>query len=513
MKMKKNITFSSVIIFLVLCALLSIPHQLVLAETIIVTKFSDSNGDCTPTDCSLREAIIEANKNTDPTTITLTEGTYMLTLAGFDDNANLGDLDILSPINIIGAGPGKTFIDASSVIDGAFTIKVDGIVTISQMSIVNGHFDNPSVVYCDGTSNDPQLELDTVIIKDNSSLDDGGGLYSFECNVTIKHSEFINNSGLYGGAIRAYSGNLTIDQSTISNNIAYIGGGIYAYETNITIFESIVSENTSSESGGGIFAYNSTITLTKSNIIENIASRNDYWGIGGGIHIDGETTMLVIEDSLISGNTSYWGGGGIAAWGGRSLTIRNSTISGNNTGVFGGGVISKIVTEITHTSIVKNVVGNEDDLYDIGNGGGFVCYADSDGICDAKFLQSILADNIAYKTNPKNDCEMRPLAEINSDGYNLVESVGGCEFLAAGDITGVDPIMAPLQDNGGPTFTHAFLFGSPAIDAGSNTDCLSNDQRGNPRPVDGDGDGVAKCDIGAYESDRLWGVFLPLITR
>ncbi len=87
-----------------------------------------------------------------------------------------------------------------------------------------------------------------------------------------------------------------------------------------------------------------------------------------------------------------------------------------------------------------------------------------------------------------------------SDGGNL-ESPGDTCGLGAGDLVNVAGAgLAPLAGNGGTTRTHALLGGSPAIDAAAAGPCLSVDQRGMPRPVDGDGDAQADCDAGAYEA-------------
>ena len=87
-----------------------------------------------------------------------------------------------------------------------------------------------------------------------------------------------------------------------------------------------------------------------------------------------------------------------------------------------------------------------------------------------------------------------------SQGHNL-DSDGTCIIGGAiGDITDPDPLLGPLQDNGGPTETHALLPGSPAIDAGDDATCPVADQRGVPRPPEKDGD-TTSCDIGAYETE------------
>jgi hypothetical protein len=91
----------------------------------------------------------------------------------------------------------------------------------------------------------------------------------------------------------------------------------------------------------------------------------------------------------------------------------------------------------------------------------------------------------------------------------LLGNNGGCTFTATtGDLVGtpgqpMEPLIGPLQSNGGPTWTHALLPGSPAIDAGTPSRCPTADQRGYARPEDGDGDGNPICDIGAFEFGAL----------
>jgi hypothetical protein len=98
---------------------------------------------------------------------------------------------------------------------------------------------------------------------------------------------------------------------------------------------------------------------------------------------------------------------------------------------------------------------------------------------------------------------------VTSLGNNLDDD-GTCALAAGGDQSGVDPRLGSLQDNGGDLPTHALLTGSAAIDAGGNGACPAEDARGASRPADGNGDGLATCDVGAFErngpifSDVAW---------
>jgi hypothetical protein len=120
---------------------------------------------------------------------------------------------------------------------------------------------------------------------------------------------------------------------------------------------------------------------------------------------------------------------------------------------------------------------------------------------------SVFADNSGHCAFPEEGCDT-DCGLTQSLGKNLVES--SCSSVAwyASDLHGapeapLDAMLAPLAYNGSQTPTHALLPGSPAIDhVVVGGDCLATDQRGIARPQDGDADGVARCDIGAFEVDR-----------
>ncbi len=240
------------------------------------------------------------------------------------------------------------------------------------------------------------------------------------------------------------------------------------------------------EPGGGIrAAVNLALTLSEVAVTANTVTNAGVQVRGAGIFSEGATT---ITSSTVSGNTGANRGGGIAFEGAPASTITNSTIS-NNSGDQGAGIAAVGMAgnlTLLNTTVAANTAA--------ADGGGLFMASDAR---ELRTKNTIVADNSAT-SGP--DC-FESQGSIVSEGNTLLESTADCAITAGtGDITGSDPALGALADNGGDTETHALATSSVAVDAGTNTGCPATDQRGTTRPLDGpDADITATCDIGAYE--------------
>jgi CSLREA domain-containing protein len=258
------------------------------------------------------------------------------------------------------------------------------------------------------------------------------------------------------------------------------GGGIRV-GGDLTLSNSRVTDNTTNAAGGGIYVSSSSANLT---VIDSRIYNNHAAFDGGGIYNFGSITLV---NSLVDGNTSS-SGGGISSQ--KTLVLIDSTVSGNDGGPYGGGVKVVGTTDLYNVTITANLASQ----------GGGVLVATA-ATLNAK--NSLIAGNTNRSLTTSPDCS----GELISQGYNLVGDTTDCTIIGStGNITGVNPNLGPLQNNGGPTLTHALLVNSPAIDAGNPSGCddphgiiLTTDQRGYARPIDGDSDGSQRCDIGAFE--------------
>ena len=227
------------------------------------------------------------------------------------------------------------------------------------------------------------------------------------------------------------------------------GGGLRNHGT-LTLDRAAVSGNTVDGLGGGI-RNDGDLTVVNSTLSGNAAPN----GHGGAIDDHGTATFI---SSTVSGNMAGTEGGGLYNLGGQELTVVHSTLTGNTAPV-GGGIFNDGALTLTGTLVAGGCAGS---------------------------------------------------GAVTTTGGNL-ESPGDTCGLGAADLADVaDPLLGPLADNGGPTATHALLPGSPAIDFAPNGLCPAVDQRGAPRPVDGDGDSLSECDSGAFEfgSDPTNAIFV-----
>lgn len=477
--------------------------------TLTVDTLEDENdGNLSPGDVSLREAIAFIN---DGGTITFDPdlmGSIIL-------DPSLGSLVVNKSLTIDGPGAEVITVSGDTQIP-VFIINDDkptsSAVTINSLQISDGSgsegggIQNVEVLVLNdstisnnvgsGIRNENILAVNNSLISNNNASGGGGINNTASGTATIVQTTLSGNNAIFAGGGILSAGTLTIADSVIEANqlslrfaAEFGGGGIGIFSGNATITDSIIRSNFSNGEGGGIIIDEGTLTIASTLITDNRAQR------GGGILANAQ---VLISDSTIANNNSGKdagldpfsqepfdgaGGGGLSFRGDAPQTIINSTISGNE----GGGL--QINESATNVSLANSTVTNNTADFE---GSGVLS------------LGNITVENSIIAANSNNSDVS---SSFTSVGYNLIGNGDGSSgFGAVGDQVGtgdtpIDPRLSPLADNGGPTITHALQPSSPAIDAGNPTFTPppNTDQRGEARVADGNGDGTARLDIGAFE--------------
>ena len=377
---------------------------------------------------------------------------------------------------------------------GAIDADIDlGSLTCSVITLSGPLLSGPSpgTVYVLGAYDNP------ITINANSS---GRAFIHSSGRLTLRDVNVRNgraNDASGGGCIHS-SGELVLQRSTVSGcevsttgTTIAVGGGVRSLGTMFVLSSQVTGNRAHAASadsaGGGVHA-GYAIVDRGSTISGNTASGDgSHFADGGGVFgVDG----VRLGYSTFSDNQADRGGGVFVSTEAFQASITNATISGNRANGAGGGVLTMFDIDILNSTITGNRA-----VFDFGAG----LYL---GGGNALLNSSIVAGNSTGDGLNAADIGGHSGAVI-SGSNNLV--VASTRPLPAGTL-GAQPMLGPLQDNGGRSRTHALLPGSPAIDAGGTSDFLHTDQR----EFDCDYQGVGICvmferwvgpavDIGAVE--------------
>jgi CSLREA domain-containing protein len=253
-----------------------------------------------------------------------------------------------------------------------------------------------------------------------------------------------------------------------------------------------------------------------------VLSGNAVTGDGGAVW-SGGNAALSINDTTFSGNSAQNGG---AVHSSAPLQLFGSTFYANSTGGIapfagGGGAIENTgLATINNSTFASNFAGNGGAIVNnlglltirnstitgntaINSGGGI-----ADSLRSVELHATIVADNFRSGGATRQDVAAAVTGNSSANVIGVDTGLTGITHGSNGNQIGtavapLDPVLGPLQNNGGLTATRSVLPGSPALDGGSAATCMVTDQRGIVRPLDGDGDATAVCDVGAYEAFRV----------
>ncbi|PTU75746.1 CSLREA domain-containing protein [Pseudomonas mangrovi] len=427
------------------------------AADLRVTTFADEDdGQCTPSHCSLREAISHANQTPGDTFIRLAAGEYLLERAnpdtGYDwpieeDDNRIGDFDVHGQVTLVGRGIGVTRLNAQHL-DRLFHVHPDAQLRMTGLTLT-------------------------------------GGLQIFDGGALLNHGKT---------AVRevAFVDNLLISYMPYPAERTGSGGAV----ANFGVFEAQratfrgnrldASETATPGKGGGVYNQGSLL-LRDSLFVANRANDYNESGMGGALYNLGDAD---IARTSFQANQVSWGGYGAAIANVGRITLSNSTLSGNFS-------VEQSAFENGHPWLPELSAKAQARLYHVTIAGNEGRGISNRG--DLLLRNSIIAGNRASEFEEVRNCINRPGAiGYQARGLLLGSDAGGCvaDTIIADDTTFTHHLFL-LQENNGSQ-VHPLRRNSAAIDAGVGG-CASHDQRGLDRLRDGNGDGIVNCDLGAFE--------------
>lgn len=393
---------------------------------------------------------------------------------------------------------GSTFEDNTGYHGPALSAE-DSEVAVTSSSFTGNH----------GTGNGGALHLATdsdftgmILDVQNNSVDGhGGGIFGGKSMIGTNLDIYLstvsgNTAGGEGGGVHLFDGTLTAVKLTADDNVAATyGGGIFVFgDTNLDMVD--LSGNTAQD-GGGMYV-RGDLVASELDVQSNVATQD-----GGGVYL--ENVEGSIEESSFAGNTADRHGGGLIFYGGdvevlTSAVVQNEAV-GSGSGVRLDTASTDADVKFSNSTISENLPSAQDEGIYVTSAELALFHATlSESSTPTADVLVLATGGSAQSTRSVVVGTCSGGAAMSSSGYN-VSSDAGCNLTTAADIVTSATVLDPLTTPTGGTAVHPLAQNSPAIDIGG-ASLTTHDQNYQPRPVDGDGDGTAKSDAGAYEAQE-----------